>query len=228
MKPHPRSTSWRHTFALITVFATTFAPSHARAAVGVPFREDWPGTAVHNWGGGATVTNPGDGGADGVGDGYLRVSRAVAGNFGTRSLGTEYIGDWVAAGVQKLRVALNDVGAADAFEIHVSVGNTSNLWQYNTGFVPPHGAWQMFEVDLTDESKFTRIIGLPTDTFTGALQEVDRVLIRHDVPAFVQSPDNIAGDLGIDRLELLGDQTPTRPMTFGALKAAYRERSSRR
>ena len=228
MNSHRWSSPFRRALTLLVVLAGVLVTTRAHAQVTVPFREDWPGTSAQNWGGGATVGNPGTGGADGAGDGYLQVSRSFPANLGARSQGNEYVGDWLAAGVSLLRVALSDVGAANALQIHVSIGNQSDLWQYNAAFVPPAGTWQTFEVDLSNPANFTQIIGAGTSTFTEALQNVDWVLIRHDLAPYAQSPDNASGDFGIDRLELLGDQTPARRESFGSLKAAYRDRSSRR
>lgn len=227
MIPHPCRTPSRRALALLAVVAASVVAARVRADVAIPFREDWAGTSVQGWGGGATVANPGTGGADGAADGYLKISRTFPGNLGARTTGSAYIGDWIAAGVTRLRLALSDVGSFDpGLQIHVSVGSQSELWQYNLAFVPPAGEWETFEVDLTNASRFTRIIG--SATFAGALQNADRVLIRHDAPAFVKDPDDKAGDFGVDRLELLGDETPTRPASFGSLKAIYRDRSSRR
>jgi len=215
--------------ALVGLLALAGAASSALAGVTLPFREDWPGTSVDGWGGGAfgaTYDNPGAGGTDGAGDGYLRISQPSVGHYGARSFGSEYAGDWLAAAVVRVRVDLNDVGADDTFEIHFGLGNASNFWQYNPGFVPPLNAWQTFEVDLTAASDFTQIIG--SGTYAEALQHVDRVLLRQDLAPFVQDPDDTSGDLGVDRLELVGVATPVATTRWGALKARYRERGSRR
>ena len=188
------------------------------------FREDWTGTSTHGWGGGAgggaTLSNPGAGGTGGASDGFLLITQGDPGPYGARSTGAEYTGDWMAAGIERVRVALNDVGSADTFEIHFCVGNTSNFWQYNPGFVPPNGAWQEFSVDLTDESQWTRIIG--SGTFAEALQFADRILVRNDSPPFVRVPDLTLGDLGIDGLVLTAGSTATRATTWGRIKRLYR------
>lgn len=188
------------------------------------FREDWTGTSTHGWlgggGSGVGISNPGTDGADGSGDGYLLLSLAVAGNFGSRSSGSEYIGNWPLAGIEQVRVAINDVGAPDALELHFCIGNTSNFWQYNQGFVPTNGVWKDYVIGLSDANQFTRIIG--SGTFAQALQSIDRILIRHDLAPFVQSPDPGAGDFGIDRVILTAVATPARHSTWGKIKALYR------
>lgn len=219
--PHPHSRARRA--LLVAVWAVLSAvPAMADPVVG--FVETFSSPGVGSWGGGGAsglvISNPGTGGTGGAGDGYLLASLGSPGNFGVRSTGAEYAGDWVAAGVLQLRLSLQDVGAPNAFQIHVCLGNTSNFWETNTGFLPPAGTWQEFVVDLTNEANFTRIIG--SGTFTEALQHVDRLLIRHDLPPLTMSPDATSGDLGIDHISLEGGATRTIPSTWGRIQALYR------
>jgi len=186
--------------ALLTLAAV------AGAAPTLGFVENWPGTSVTTWGGGSVVSNPGTGGLYGDNDGYLQVSNAVAGNFGTRSSGPEYVGDWLAAGITQVRVWLDDVGAPNTLEIHFSIGrgpafpDPGNFWQYNVGFIPPSNTWKEFLVDLSSSANWTQTIG--SGTFANALQTVDRVHFRHDLAPFGGSPDPGQGDFGIDHLLL--------------------------
>jgi hypothetical protein len=209
--------------ARIALLVALAAALSAPAALGAPlvgFVEDWPGISLGSWGGGAELTNPGTGGWGGADDGFLLVSTPFPAHLGTMSPGPEYAGDWIAAEVDKIHVWLNDVNAAEALEIHFAIGNGANFWEYNEGFVPPHNAWKEFVVDLTSSAAFTRIIG--QGTFQAALQRVDRIHLRHDLAPFIQSPDYIQGDLGIDRLLLTNDAVPVQPLSWGRLKSLYR------
>jgi hypothetical protein len=152
----------------------------------------------------ATITNPGTGGVGGAGDGYLHIARpSFAGQLGARSEAAEYLGDWWGAGAGELRLSLKDVGGDQNLEIHVSIGNVSNFWQYDPAFIPPNGAWAEFVVDLTDTTSFTHIIDFEGGTsFAAAIATVDRILIRHDKPPFFQSPDAILGDFGVDEIRI--------------------------
>jgi len=218
----PRTPRRRFT-ALLTAGTLLTLATAAHAAPVAGFREDFPGTSTGLWGGGAaTFDNPGTGGADGVGDGYLRMSQSSIGNFGARAVAPEYAGDWIAAGIQKVRIALNDIGTTQPFQMHFCIGNSSNFWQYNTPFTPPPNTWQDFEVDLSSAGSFTQIIG--PGTYTQALQNADRILIRYDIPPYVKQPDDISGDLGIDRIQLIGVPVPAEAATWGRLKALYRDR----
>jgi len=174
----------------------------ARAAPTIGFVENWPGTSLQGWGGGSLYSNPGTGGLGGPTDGFLHFKspNGLQHNLGTVSFGVEYAGDWVAAGITQVRLWLNDVDADDPLEMHFALGNGLNFWHYDVGFLPPHNQWAEFVVDLSSATNWTRIIG--TGTFTAALQTVDRVHIRHDKPPFMQAPDPLDGDVGLDRLLL--------------------------
>jgi hypothetical protein len=193
--------------AILSLASLLLAPAPGRgvAAPMLGFRETWPGTSVQGWGGSISITysNPGTGGVGGAGDGFLMMAKPEPpGHFGTRSTEAEYVGDWVAAGITQVRVWLNDVGAEQALEIHFSLGNFDNLWQYDPGFVPPLGEWAQFTVDLTNSAAFTHIISFDGLGFEDALRDVQVVHLRHDLPPFSQFPDPIAGEVGIDELLL--------------------------
>lgn len=219
MNPHP----WLRIapLALAALAALFLAPALASANPTLGFREDFPGTSIGTWGGGGAsgllLDNPGTGGADA--DGFLRLVLEAPGKFGARSLGAEYAGDWIAAGVQVVRFSLHNLGSDDGHEIHFCIGNTDNFWQYDAGFQPTD-QWTAFSVDVTSSQGFTQIIG--TGTFEDALRHVDRILIRHDRPPFVQVPEDTQGDLGIDRIRLLDATTRTRPTTWSLVKSLYR------
>ncbi len=184
----------------LALSALAALPAAADPTLG--FLETWPGTGLDGWGGGATLANPGTGGVGGVGDGFLLVSQTSLGNLGTKSSATAYLGNWPAANVNLVKLWLNDVNLANSLEIHFSIGQNTNLWQYNQGFVPPHNAWAQFSVDLSAPTGFTQIIGTSAVTFAQALAAVEVVLVRHDLAPYMQSPDPTVGDFGMDNLLL--------------------------
>lgn len=195
----------RHRFAATLALCLAGAAAltgTARSAPTLGFVETWPGVSLQGWDSQAANSNPGSGGVGGVGDGFLRFStpNGITHNLGTVSFGLEYQGDWLAAGISQVRLWLNDVDADDPLEMHLSLGNGLSFWQYNVAFLPPHGRWAEFVVDLSSAANWTRTIG--TGTFAQALQAVDRVHVRHDRPPFVQTPDPIDADVGLDHLLL--------------------------
>jgi hypothetical protein len=197
----------RSILALTILLLVLLAPlAHGAPVVG--FIEHWSGAALHGWGGGDFYGNPGTGGVLGVGDGFLTIRTpgpTSSTNLGAFSGGIEYAGDWQAAGIKEVRFWLNDIGAAEPLEIHFNLGDAAggNFWQYNTGFIPPPLAWAQFSVDLTAFANFTHTINSPPGgTFTQAIQNVNRILIRHDMAPYSQFPDAISADVGVDELLL--------------------------
>ena len=211
MRPHARRTcaptvapaAGPAGILLFTAAAVLLLVTVACAAPTLGFRESFPGTSSQGWGGGLTgavISNPGTGGVAGTGDGYLQIVTGFPTNWGSFATAPAYSGDWIAAGVTQMRLQLSDIGPQNPLEVHFAIGNTGNLWQYDVGFVPPPGAWGLFVVDLTNAGAFTQTIGL--GTFQQALQAVDRVHFRHDLVPFVQGPDPIQVDGGIDDILL--------------------------
>lgn len=224
MNPRRNSHLAPGVLAAFAVVLLSVCAARAGAAPVFGFREDWLGTSTNGWLGGSAsgldITNPGTGGTLGAGDGYLNLALAEAGNFGARSTGAEYVGNWPAAGIEQVRLSLNDVGAPNTFEIHFCIGNSSNFWQYNAGFVPLNNVWKEFFVDVTDPNNFTQIIG--SGTYAQAVQFADRILLRNDSAPFIQTPNPTNGDLGIDRVILTAVVTPTLATTWGRIKQLYR------
>jgi hypothetical protein len=204
---------------VLVVLGLPALPRPAAAQPTAGFVENFT-SGTGEFGGGSTYTNPGTGGVGGAGDGYLHIENTGAFNFGTRSLGPNFTGDFLAAGITRIRFWLNDVGADQSFEIHFGIGaGASNFWLYNTGFAPPENAWAEFEVDLTNEALFTQTRG--TGTFAQALSGASNILIRHDLLPLTDTPDAIAGELGLDQVMLVG-AAPVEPGTWGRIKAQFR------
>jgi len=197
-------------FSVLALLALTAVRTQAAPVIG--FTERWNVPGLSTWISQAEDTNPGAGGADGAGDGYLRIARTIAGQLGAYSPGLEYAGNWLAANVNRIHLSLNDVDVNQALEIHLGIGNGGNFWLYKTGFSPPEHAWAQFTVDLTDSTQFAHIITLDGLGFAAAMQNVDRVLVRHDLAPLTQIPDNLLGEFGVDNFELtntlLGVGTP--------------------
>ena len=203
--------------ALIAAIAST---AHAQPVPG--FIEEFPGTSLGGFTGGSQLSNPGTGGYLGAGDGFLRINNPAVSNFGANSsLSIAFAGDYQLAGVDEIRLYLNDVGTDQEFSIHLSIGNPGNFWQYDTGFSPPNGSWGQYVVPLNGPAGWTRTVGL-SGTFAEALQTADRILVRHDLPPYISSPNTIQGDAGVDHIELRSSVTSTSASSWGRIKALYR------
>jgi hypothetical protein len=220
--------STRHRRALAPVLAAVWLSIFiqalaSRAALANPvlgFVEEFPGVSTSSWSGGSSISNPGSGGFLGAADGYLLVGTPGPYSLGTVSFGAEYAGNWLSSGIQIVKVFLNDVGPAEPLEIHFSIGNGTNFWQYKTGFFPPHHSWAEFDVDLSLATNFTQILG--SGTFVQALASVDRIHFRHDRPPFVLTPDPIQADVGIDHIVLANFATAASATSWGRIKRLYR------
>lgn len=203
--------------------AALAAPAAAQPTPG--FVEDFvSGTA--GWFGGAIITNPGAGGVGGAGDGFLNVATTATANLGVNSSGsTAFAGDYRAAGITQIRVWLNDVDTDDPLEIHLSIGNGNNFWTRDAAFLPPFRQWAQFTADLDGPAGWTRIIAIGPGTWEEALENADRIHLRHDRPPFVWAPDQIEGQFGIDRIELVGGNVGVPHPAVGAqpveLRAPY-------
>jgi len=200
----PRSSGHASAVVRRAVFigaAALLIAATANASPTLGFHEEFNGGGVDAWTGGSAPTNPGTGGVGGAGDGYLLLANPSPAHFGAFSADPAFVGNWTTAGITQIRVYMNDVGAADDFQIHLALGSNSNFWQRDAAIVPPHGQWAEFVIPLDGPTGWTRIIGT-TGTFAQALTNVVKIHFRHDLPAFSQMPDDIAGDLGIDRILL--------------------------
>lgn len=176
-------------------------------------------SGIGDFGGQATVTNPGTGGVDGAQDGFLHIAREPAGHLGSRAQTGPLTGDYVTADIGRIRFWLNDVDGDQALEINFLIGNGGNIWRFNTAFLPPDNAWAEFEVDLTNPALWTQLFG--SGTFEQALATVNRFNFRHDLAPYQQQPDSIAGEFGVDKVELIA-ASPVGAGTWGEIKSLFR------
>ena len=192
----------RHAPLVLLSLAAALVHSGVARSATLGFREPWTSTTA-GWAGNANPMNPGTGGLGGAGDGFLHISTpsGLLHNLGSVSFEPQYTGNWTTAGITQVRLWLNDVGVDDPLEMHFGIGTDVNFWQYNPGFLPPNSQWGQFTVDLSSSANWTRIIGT-SGTYAAALQGADRILVRHDKPPFVMTPDAIDADVGIDGLLL--------------------------
>ena len=219
----PRQSLIRTLPLVLGLVVPALLPPSASAVPPIGFREDWPGTSLQGWGGGSqTYENPGTGGAEGAGDGYLRIGNSLtAYHLGTVNLDASYSGNWTAAGITHIKVSLNDVGTDDALAIHFIFANAYTTYQYNPPFNPLHNQWSEFTVNLANPGAFTRIIG--TGSFAETIASVDRIHFRHDLAPYTHGPDLIKGDVGFDRLIIGNLTTPAATTSWGRIKTLYRK-----
>lgn len=193
----------RQVFRLVICWAVLpwLGVGGARAAT-VGFTEEFNNDLGGFGGGSQSYIRIASGGVGGVNDGFLRFANTTATRLGTRTLASEFTGDLLQDGVTGFSFWLNDIGADDDLEIHVGLGTAFvNVWLSVEGFRPPENQWAEFSVDLSDPSDWIQIIG--SGSFEEALGESDRLLFRHDLPPLGMFPDNIAADVGVDRIRVV-------------------------
>lgn len=198
-------------FVFLALFSVPviLASRPAAADPTLGFTEEFPGTSFGNWTSPWLLGNPATGGVGGNGDGFLTVN-TTAGFLGAKTSASDYIGNYTATGVTQIRLWVKDVSGAGGLQLHLALGNQGNFWQCNLGVDAAADRWKLYVVDLV-EANFTQIVG--SGTFTNALSNVDRVLVRHDVAPFVQNPDLITAILGIDHILLTNGVTGVEPAT---------------
>jgi len=189
------------TLAVLIALASGPFARPAAATPSIGHIQDFNDGTTGGWGSNDQPTNPGTGGLGGAGDGYLDIALTTPFHLGARSSDPAYSGDWMGANVNRIKVWLNELDQAHDLEIHLCIGNSGNFWESNVGFAPPTNTWAQFTFDLTDSTQFTHIIAFGGG-FAAALQNADNISLRHDKPPFAQTPKSIAGEFGVDNVEL--------------------------
>src|SRR5262249_6167939 len=151
--------------------------------------------------------------------GYLLMWTPSPYSLGTVNMTPPYAGNYVAAGITKIKVSFNDVGTPENLVMHCIIANQFTIWQYDKGFIPPHGEWKEFVVDLAAPGDGPRLTG--SASFMQTLQAVERLHFRHDMTPYIHTPDPIQADVGMDRLIFTNDATPTQATTWGRIKRLY-------
>jgi len=194
------------------------------AAVTVGQLDDFQDGSVQAWSGGSTPTNIATGGPSGIGDRYLRIS-AASGNLGTNNT-TQWLGNYSAAGIVKLNIYLNNIGAVP-LALRITVfGPGGNFTTTNETVLPAASGWASVEFGL-GAADLTQTFG--GGTLAQTLADVTILLIRHDPdpisPSGEQNP--VTGTLGIDNVIALPEPGSTLLLATGltALALARARRS---
>lgn len=206
----------------VAIGAAVMALAAGAASAATPgYFEDFNNGTVDPFFSGASLVWVPSGGVGGAGDGYIRASRSSPGNLGLASADAPFVGDLIADGVTGISFWLNDVGNANPLAIHVGIGRAfGNFWLTLNPIHPPHNTWQEYTVLFNNPSEWVQIAG--SGTFAEALTQCDRLLFRHDLPPYVQTPDPIAGDFGFDRIRVLPE--PASGLLLGVLALLRRRR----
>ncbi len=178
---------------------------------------------VQGWVEGSTSpnmpTNVATDGPAGAGDHYL--SNQSSGIFGPGGKlvmfnATQWAGDYVAAGVERISLDVRNTGNADV-QLRIGVEGLNTRFVSTTAHpVSPSAEWQNVVFDLSEMS----LVG-GAASLLEVLGAVDRIRIL-SANTVVWQGDQIVGWLCVDNIHALDDGVPVEPTTWGQVKDLYR------
>lgn len=196
-------------------------PSLAAAVVAGQV-DDFQDGSLQGWTGGSSLTNQANGGPAGAGDRYLEID-SNGGFLGSFNV-TQWSGDYDAANVLALSADLANFGP-DAVSLRIMIltpgcqfgGSACTAWTTTVPVSLGAGSGWATTLFPLEEADMTRVIG--SDSFTATLQNVERVLIRHQTgapapPGVGQTVDAV---LGVDNVSALPEPASVAALGAGTL-----------
>ena len=184
--------------------------------------DDFQDATLQGWTGGSSYANQPNGGPAGSGDRYLEIDSLafLLGAFNT----AQWSGDYDAEEVLAVGADLNNFGP-DEVSLRIVIftpgcdggAGACTAWTSTDATVLGAGSgWVNAEFSL-EEADLTRVLG--SDSFTATLQNVERLLIRHQsgAPAAPGAGDTVNAVLGVDNITALPEPSPGVALAVGAL-----------
>lgn len=195
-------------------------PGTVRAAIAGGNIDNFQNSTLQNWESGATPTNQPNG-QGGASDLYLQLTASSA-PLGAFNQG-QWAGNYVAAAIDHLDVDLNNSGT-DPLSIRVmlltpgceSGGTACTAWTSTNATPLASGSGWVTASFSVKEADLTRVLG--SDSYTTSLQNVERVLIRHDddTPSPPDTEPTVSATLGIDDVTALPEPSASLGLIAGA------------
>ena len=183
---------WVFSSGLIAVLAAAPATGITLGQV-----DDFQDGTLQGWGGGSSPINVAAGGPDGAGDRYLQIGSS-SGNLGTNN-GTQWSGNYAAAGVTALLFELNNLGSNPVALRITLFGPGGSFTSSDETVLAAGSGWVSVQFGLA-AADLTQTQG--SGTLAQTLASVDTLLLRHDPdpisPPMQQNP--VTGTLGIDNV----------------------------
>ena len=197
------------------------------ASITLDHVDDFQCGTTQNWSGGSNPIQQPDGGPGGglggAGDGYLEISAG-----GLTSLGAfntmQWAGDYGAQGMTSVDFDLNNFGP-DPLSLRVTLFTpgcnlgpfTCTAWTSTVATALASGSGWVTASFSLDEADLTRVFG--TETYADSIQNVERLLIRHDdgTPDPPGTPTPVDATLGIDNVTALPEPGTLAGLAAGAL-----------
>jgi hypothetical protein len=211
----------------VTLLCAVFAcGASVPSALGITLGQidDFEDGTTMGWSEGLPSPNPpgvATGGPGGAGDRYLRNVSSGVGTAGSRLVmfnTVQWSGDYVAAGVDVVRMQVANFGAED---LHLRLAIEGAGTRYGSTaavVVPADGAWRLASFGLSD-SDLSLVGGTaPLPTALAAVGTL-RILSQVNGPSWVG--ERIAATLGVDDIEA-AQVVPVEAATWGRIKELYR------
>lgn len=210
--------------------------SGSPASITLNHVDDFEDGTLQNWAGGSVPANVPDGGPDGVGDAYLEIASAAFA-LGTFNL-DQWSGDYDAETVNTVSFDLNNFGP-DPLSLRVVLftpgcdagAGACTAWTSTVATPLASGSGWVTAAFSLEEADLTRVLG--ADGHVASLQNVERLLIRHDdgAPDGPGAIPTVTATLGIDNVTALPEPTGLVALLLGAgalVASPRRARSQRR
>lgn len=202
------ATRWRTLAALVAIPQLVCGAAGAAVlhtdAFDVAGTSGWTGGAF----GGQVITRQTSGGPGGDGDAYLRL-QTTASNLATHNSTPAWVGDFTAVDAARVTVDLRSEVGSDPLAIRVVLfgpGSTSFRWTSSApADVPADGLWRSYEFSLAEEA-LSLVQGVTT--YDAMMQNVFRVMIRHDPSPASPGGQAVSAALGIDNIRLAAAPAP--------------------
>jgi hypothetical protein len=202
-----------------SVLLCSFTAASAFAA-DTSFVQTWSAMDdLEGWDSQAKLSNPGDGGVDGAGDGFLIFARtieqgALGANARDPKLNEAFLGDYLAKGVTEIRAWFRNLGDTE-IEIHVGIADSKfgaggRYMSLQGATLPIGGDWTQVSFDFSEDNFVYHGFEPEPPTFTETAQSVISLHFRHDMKPIGFAPIPTEGEVGVDNVQLIsGNDKPT-------------------
>lgn len=202
----------------VAAVVVTLVASRTMAA-DTSFVQTWSSGTLAGWFSQAQLSNPGTGGVDGAGDGFLLIERTpddFAGPLGVHARDDAevqaFLGDYVAAGAVSVTGWFKNFGDTP-IEVHVGIaggqfGGGSRYMSVPGIALPVGGGWVEGTFMISGNDLQWIGFGDPTETVEQLMTHVGGLVFRHDDSPIESMPPQYVGAFGIDNVKLNGSCVP--------------------
>jgi hypothetical protein len=203
-------------------------PTVARATITLGQIDNFEDGTTQNWQEGSSPnppTNVATGGPAGVGDHYLNMISSGIGSAGGKQVDfnrTQWAGDYLTAGVDRVSAMIANFGGADVTMRLSFERNFGERYSTTAGVVvPADGLWHAVAFDITP-ADLTNVGGAATASDVLAATQELRILAASAGPTWFG--DQIQSSIGVDNITALPEPASVGLLALGALFALRRRR----